>query len=254
MATRVRSIAQRQQTTAFVLRRTPIGDADLMLALLTRSRGLCSVAARGARRQASKLGALEPIHTLLVTMEHRPEAEIGKLVESRIDRARIRLVEDEARLDAGFRMLSWVRSVAHPHEAEPRVFDLIEATLDALDRPAGAEGPSPRSITAVAGLRLLDALGYGLGFDACVACGTPCPPNASGTVDPARGGLICRSCGGGTIFVPAALRVELARAVDDEPLDLDDDDARVAMAIVEEAISSHVVGPTKQKKRGASQR
>ena len=250
MAQRARAIVERGQTHAFVLRRTPVGDADLLLALLTRTRGLITVAARAARRPTSRLGVLEPIHTLWVTIEQRPGAEIGKLAESRIERARVRLVENEERLDAAFRLLSWVRSVAHPHEAEPRVFALVEETLDALDA-AVDENPEPirpKSITATAGLRLLDALGYALGFDACVACGTPCPSTASGTVDPERGGLVCRNCGGGTIFVAAALRAALSRVLE-EPLELDDGAERAALAITEEAIAAHAIGPSRSKRR-----
>ncbi len=250
MASRSRAIVERTQTRAFVLRRTPVGEADVLVMLFTEACGVLSVAARSARRPQSKLGALEPIHTLLVTIELRPGAEIGKLADARIDKARLRATTESDRLDASFRALTWVRGVTSPLQPEPRIFDVLTKLLDVLD----ADGEVPaRTALASAGLHILDALGYGLAFDACVSCGAVCPWASSATIDPARGGLICRACGGARILVRGSLRRAL-ESMRQLPLDLgaanlDADEEHVALEIVESAFLAHAAPLGKTSKR-----
>lgn len=239
MASRSRVIVERTRTRALLLRRTLVGDADLVVSLFTEERGLLSAAARSARRTSSKLGALEPIHSLLVTLEMRPGAEMGKLVDAQIDRPRLRATSESARLDAAFRALTWVRSVTSPLEPDRRTFAIVEALLDTLD------GPDPvreRLALSMAGLGVLDAMGYALELDACVSCGTACPVGSSAMLDPARGGLVCRACGGGRILVRAAVRgalSSLARGGDAGAFALDEDAERMVLEVVEAAIAAH---------------
>lgn len=191
---RSRSSSERIEGLGIVVRRTPIGDSDLMLGLFSRDRGLLSVSARGARRASSKLGALEPLHTLRVGMDLSIGAEIAKLRESRIERARVGLLSSSTRLDAAAHLLKLVRGVVPQASAEPRVFDELERGLDALEHEPLEE---VTAVLARAGATILGELGYAVDLSACVRCGTPCPPNGAALFDPAAGGLVCRSCGGG---------------------------------------------------------
>src|SRR4051812_12496188 len=95
-----RLASERVETRAFLLRRTHVGDADLMIALFTEQIGRLTVAARGARRANSKLGALEPIHTLRVVLEVRPGKDIAKLADARIDAPRLGILSRADDLDA----------------------------------------------------------------------------------------------------------------------------------------------------------
>ena len=128
-----RLASERVATRALVLRRTTTGDADLLVTAFTEDAGVLTLSARAARRTSSKLGALEPIHTLRIVVETHAGREIAKLVESKMERPRTRILEDAARLDAAFRALLWARSVLAPHQIERAVFGEIERALDGAD-------------------------------------------------------------------------------------------------------------------------
>lgn len=250
MASRSRAIVERTKSRAFLLRRTLVGEADVLVSLFTEEKGVLSVAARGARRPTTKLGALEPIHTLRVTFELRPGADVGKLVDAELATPRLRATSESERLDASFRALGWVSRISSPLEPDPRAFGVVESLLDALDAEAPARA---RLLLASTGLQLLEALGYGLELDACVSCGTPCPEGSSAMIDPARGGLVCRACGGARLLVRGPLRRGLSALArgDLEGVDrsLGDDGERALLEIVETAIAAHAVPQARARPR-----
>ncbi len=227
-----RKVRDRVDTVALVVRRVSIGEADLMVTLLTRERGLVTASARGAKRPASKLGALEPMHTLRVVLEIAPSEEVGKLREARIERARLGLLSEERRMNAAGALLRLARRTTGPVDADPDAFDAVEAGLDAI---AAAEPGRARGSFAWAGARLLQALGYGIELSRCVRCGTPCPPSSPSFVDPVAGGLVCRACGGGPILLSAEQRRMLAAWLEDGAVALEPRDEDAAIAIVERA-------------------
>jgi len=223
------------KTEALVVRRVQVGEADLMVMALTRAHGQVSISARGARRATSKLGPLEPMHTLEVGLALVPGVEIAKLTESKILRPRMRLVDDPRRLELAARVLSWARDLVPPLSPEPRAFDLVEGALDDL---LVAEPDAFDAVIVSLGLELLGALGLGLELGACVACGTACPRRASAYVDAMRGGLVCRSCGGAREILPMATRMKLLSAANGIRPELDAAEAAVGVRIVEDAINA----------------
>jgi DNA repair protein RecO (recombination protein O) len=59
-------------------------------------------------------------------------------------------------------------------------------------------------------------------------------------LDAARGGLVCRSCGGGKIRLPADRRERLLRVgTDGDPAELGPGDAEVALDAVEDVLRTH---------------
>ncbi|HTJ84845.1 MAG TPA: DNA repair protein RecO [Polyangiaceae bacterium] len=223
------------KTEALVVRRVQVGEADLLVTALTRAHGQVSISARGARRATSRLGPLEPMHTLELGLALVPGVEIARLTESKIVTPRLGLLDDPVRLDLAARVLAWGRDLVPPLSPEPRAFDIVEATLDALGAPAESAFDA---ILVGAGLQLLVALGFGLELGACVGCGTPCPRRASAYVDAGRGGLVCRACGGAREILPTATRMKLASASAGIRVELDVAEAAVGIRVVEEAISA----------------
>jgi hypothetical protein len=59
---------------------------------------------------------------------------------------------------------------------------------------------------------LLSDVGYALDLERCVRCGRECPPGKPARVDPARGGLVCASCGGARLVWSAELRAKAIAA------------------------------------------
>jgi DNA repair protein RecO (recombination protein O) len=89
-------------------------------------------------------------------------------------------------------------------------------------------------------LRILATLGWGLDFERCVRCSKDCPAGQPALVDPTRGGLVCRACGGARQRLSAAERVRLAAAArDGDPAPLEPEDAKVALELVEHVLRAH---------------
>jgi DNA repair protein RecO (recombination protein O) len=238
LAARARSHESAHTTRALLLKRVEYGDADLVLTLFTEKLGRVSALARSARRSQRRFGgSLEPLHTLEVRLEDRPKNELSLLREARIVTARSALTTSLERMKAAGRALGWVRSAAPAHTPEPELFAALEALLDELASPDAVE--ANRALGA-SGLHLLSALGWGLDLERCVRCGKPCPPDITALVDPARGGLVCRSCGGARIRLDPKARVRLGRAAaSGDPRALEPPDAELALALVEHVLAAH---------------
>jgi DNA repair protein RecO (recombination protein O) len=226
----------RIESEALVVRTVEVGESDVIATLVTEQAGKVSAIVRGARKGSRRVGgALEPLHTIAVLLEDRG-AELATLKESRIVRTRSGIVGNLDALDAAGVALRWVRHLFPPRTPEPEGWRVLVELLDVLDGP----GPSaPRTELARAGLRLLAAVGYALDLERCVVCGRPCPDTKAACVDPARGGLVCRSCGGAsTVLLPdvreAARILATGRSAPVEP-----SHAEALLALVDRAMAAH---------------
>ncbi len=225
-------------TRALLVRKVGYGESDLVVTLFTQELGRISALARGARKSRRRFsGTLEPMHTLRVRFDKRAGVELCTLTESSIDQARIRLTADLDRLDATGRALGWVRRAAPPERSEPEVWRLINELFDRLD---AVEALDPRRELAAHGLVQLAAFGWGIELSRCVGCAKPCAPGQAALLDPARGGLVCRSCGGARLKLGAAVRERLAQAAGGDPRVLLATDVSLALEIVEAALLAHM--------------
>ncbi len=224
-------------TDALLLRRVEYGEADLVLTLLTQKLGKVSALARGARKSARRFGgALEPMHTLAIQLDERPGAELYALTEARLKTPRARILESLACLEAAGKALSWARRAAPPRTPEAAPYAVLQTLLDRLQGP-GVE--SPRVALAEAGLSLLVALGWGIDLERCVRCGKQAAPTQSASVDAARGGLVCRDCGGARWRLSGAARGHLRRAAAGETAVLSEAESASALDLVEAALGAH---------------
>lgn len=231
-----RKLRERIETLALVLRRVPIGEADLMVTLFTRERGIVSVAARSARRPSSRLAALEPLHTLRVALEVGAGEEVAKLKEASLERPRLRLLEEERRLEGASVLLGYARAIVGEGPFEVASFDAVERGLDAL---VNAESEEIGALVAWSGGSLLAAAGYALELGACVRCGTACPDGAAALFDPEAGGLVCRACGGGPLLLAGARRARVAAWLSTRAGALDAGDVALATRVVELTVRAH---------------
>lgn len=222
-------------TEALVVRAVPYGESDLIATLFTRDEGKVSVAVRGGRKSSRRAGgALEPFHTVAVTLEDRGR-EMLTLKESRVVRVRIGLTGRLDALEAAGVAMRWIRHLCPARTPELGAWSTLEALLDALDVPAAV----PRSELARAGVRLLHDLGYGLELEQCVRCGKPCPPGRAAEVDAARGGLVCRGCGGAAFALDGALREVACRLARGEGAPLDPPQTEILLSLTEGAMAAH---------------
>ena len=221
---------------ALLLRRVEYGESDLVVTLLTNTIGRVSALARGARKSVKRFGGvIEPMHTLRIAYDDRTGAELVVLREARLERARPFLVTSLERMQAAGLALNWVRKAAPPRTPEPEVWAALERLLDHLGDPADLV--SARARLAAAGLQLLAAFGWGIDFERCVSCGKSPAAGQAAAVDAARGGLVCRDCGGARQRLSGKEQVALSRAAGGGQLD--DDGAALALDLVEHALKAH---------------
>ena len=221
---------------ALLLRRVEYGESDLVVTLLTEDMGRVSALARGARKSVKRFGGvLEPMHTLRISYDDRAGAELVVLREARLERARPYLVTSLERMQAAGQALNWVRKAAPPRTPEPEVWAAMEALLDHLGDPE--DQASPRARLAAAGLRLLAAFGWGIDFERCVSCGKAPGAGQAARVDAARGGLVCRDCGGARRHLSGVEREALRGAAAGGEISAEL--APLALELVELALKAH---------------
>jgi DNA repair protein RecO (recombination protein O) len=223
------------ETEALVVRTVEVGEVDVVATLFTERLGKLGAMVRGARKGSKRVGgALEPVHTIAVLLEDRGK-ELTTLKEARIVRVRGGVVSDLEALDAAGVALRWARHVFPPRTPEPDGWQAIIEALDALDERSAR----PRVVLARAGLRLLAVAGYSLDLERCVVCGRACPEEKVACVDPARGGLVCRACGGASaVVLPSARRA--ARALEEGRVhEVAEKEAGALLDLVERALAAH---------------
>jgi DNA repair protein RecO (recombination protein O) len=242
------------ETLALVLRRTPYGDADLVVTLFTEVEGQVATLARAARKSQRRFGgALEPFHTLEVRLDDATGSGLARLHEASIVTARPHLLHHLRGMEAAGRFLTWIRHTAPEGTAEPLLWELALGCLDELEASArgevGPEAPGahptrstlPSAALTLAshGLRLLVACGWRLELEYCVQSGVRCPDGKAAMVDPERGGLVSRAHGGAPFALDGATRQRLVATQAGDPLALQEVDAELTPELVERSLRAH---------------
>jgi DNA repair protein RecO (recombination protein O) len=224
-------------TQALLVRQVAYGESDLIATLFTEAEGKLAALVRGGRKSSKRVGgAIEPFHTIEARLDDRG-GELATLREARIVRVRAGITANlDATLAAGT-ALRWVRHSCPPKTREPEAWATLNELLDAID----ALGPDQPARVALArgALRLLADVGYAIDLERCVKCGKECPAGRAARVDPARGGLVCASCGGARAPMSAKLRTIALAVQRGEAEAMTPEDAEAILALVDAAMASH---------------
>jgi len=194
------------------LRSVDYRDSDRIVTLLTEDEGKISALARGARRSQRRFGgALQPY--VLMQVYFRPgRGELAHLDRVAVDRSFHGILQRLDSIGAAGAAMAVIRERVPEHEPEPVVFESAVGFLAALHEGAPAE-----EALLTLQIRVLDALGFSPTLDHCVGCGKVPSPARSASFDAARGGIVCRACGGGRLVLSAAaLRLWAAVQATDE--------------------------------------
>lgn len=171
-----------------VLRTHPLGEADRIVTLLTRSNGRVRAVARGVRRTASKFGArLEPMSLVDVQLHEGRSLDTVTQAES-LFAFGADLALDYPRWTTA-QVLCETAERLTPEEREPAAqqFQLLVSGLGALV----AREHAPGLVLDAYLVRSLAVAGWAASFDACARCGQPGPHRAFSL---AGGGALCASC------------------------------------------------------------
>ncbi len=193
--------------TAVVLRTQKLGEADRIITLLTRGRGVVRAVGRGVRKTSSRYGArLEPFMHIDVQFAEGRSLDIVAQVET-IDPFALHLGADYAAFTSGTAMLETAeRLVSETSEPSVQQYHLLVGALRAL----AEQRQSPGVLLDSFQLRSLAIAGYAPSFDGCARCGLAGPNRYfhSGS-----GGMLCDQCRVPGASVPAAATVELLAAL-----------------------------------------
>lgn len=125
--------------------------------------------------------------------------ELAHLERVSVDRSFHEILRSLEAIGAAGAALAVIRERVPDQEPEPAVFDTIVRLLSALN-----DGGPPEEGLLSLQIRTLALLGFTPTLDRCVRCGKVPAPGRSASLDAARGGIVCRACGGGRLVLSAA--------------------------------------------------
>ena len=183
------------ETEAIVLRTIRYSEADVVLALYTRSHGRVSAIAKGARRTNSRLGGrLQPGVTAIVTI-HEGRGDLGTIRGASVVDAHAGLWVAGHRLQAAACVLETVMRVMPEAEPSEEAWHLLSRTLGLLARAPAPAGPArldPLVLGCQAKLLVVSGLLPMLGDVLALRRAAP-----AARVLAAAGGALCPACGAG---------------------------------------------------------
>ncbi len=169
-----------------VLRTHKLGEADRIVTLLTRGRGLLRAVAKGVRRTSSKFGArLEPF--MVADLQCFEGRSLDTITQAEtLGAYGPPISADYDRYRAGSVMVETAERLA---EGGPS-HEQYALLLGALRTLAAGRIP-PELVRDGYLLRTMGIAGWTPGFDACVRCGAPGPHTV---VVIQLGGVVCENC------------------------------------------------------------
>ncbi len=173
---------------AIVLRHSDWGEADRLLTLYTREMGKVRAIAKGARKiRSRKAGHLEPFTRVNLQLARGRQMYIVTQAET-ID-AFLSLRDDLTSIGYTSYVLELIDRFTYEEDENGALYRLLRDTLGRLNQTA-----DPQLVLRYYEIRLLDFLGYRPELINCVENGEEIQAQDQ-FFSPARGGVLCPSCG-----------------------------------------------------------
>jgi DNA repair protein RecO (recombination protein O) len=191
-----------------VLRTQKLGEADRIVALLTRQHGRVRAVAKGVRRTTSRFGArLEPFMHVDAQFAEGRSLDVVTQVET-LEPFAQSFGGDYLRYTAGTAMLETAERLA-AEEKEPALqqYLLLVGALRTLAAPGGRD---PGMVLDSFLLRSLAIAGYAPSFGDCARCGAAGPHR---NFSPSAGGVLCSRCRVPGTATPAVATLALLSAL-----------------------------------------
>lgn len=175
---------------ALSLKKTKLGESDLIVTLLAEDGCQVRAVAKGARKPGSRFGGRVEPFTVADFMLHTGRTlETITDVEIVVSHAPLR--EDYDRAQAASVVADFLDKATVECQTEERLFALAGATLDAMEP---AEGDTLLALVVAFLLKGMAMHGYRPQFDACAECGEGVTGEAPFSLE--SGGPVCSGCTG----------------------------------------------------------
>ena len=177
-----------------VLKKTKLGEKDLIVTLLDEQGRQLRGVAKGARKPGGSFAArLELFSEVDVMLAQGRSLDVvcdARLVGALVDRTRI---EQSACCAPLAELLC---TISQPDLPQPRVFDISKAAFDCmLGRDATPE--SSLAIVSASLWKVMSQAGFRPSFSRCALCGEPASASDEGgqvTLSVSDGGMVCANC------------------------------------------------------------
>ncbi len=271
LVTMSRSPRPQYRDEAFVVRTHKLGEADLIVVLLTREHGLVRAVAKGIRRSKSRFGArLDRFCRVNVQIypgrnRSKPDGGLANVTDAvTVHTFAPQISTDVDRYYAGVAMLEIAElTVQGTGEEAAHVFDGLDRALAVLASPATTgtglpgSGLPPRTQADRFVLQFLGMAGWAPSLVDCAQCGRAGPHSA---FHPLAGGAVCTSCRPPGAFTPPAQSVRVlwllsrGRPGDLAAVDVvaDGADGARVLSIAHELLLAHVKNQTESPCRAFS--
>ena len=184
------------KTRGIVLRKTKLGEKDLIVTLIDESGSLVRAVAKGARKPGGSLAARIELFSLVDCMLARGR-NLDVISEARFARGRESRVLDLEQAACASAIAELVCNVSQEGLEQPRLFEMTSVALDVI---ASAEPADALAVAAADLLKVLASAGFRPSLDVCVSCGRPVEREKGGmggqwvSVSFEDGGVVCASC------------------------------------------------------------
>ncbi|MBE0417037.1 MAG: DNA repair protein RecO [Coriobacteriia bacterium] len=187
-----------------VLRKTKLGEADMILTLLSSDGRIVRAVAKGMRKPTSRFaGRLEPGSATDLMLA--PGRTFEVVSDARSVNLHAGLRADYERSTAASVVLDVLDKIAVEGQAEERLFGLACATLSALER---ATQEHLRATVTGFLIKAMAMHGYRPHLDSCVSCACAAEGQAGFSLE--AGGVLCPACGGSAPQLNASSREMLS--------------------------------------------
>jgi len=176
--------------TAIIMRVREIRESDLLVIFFARDKGLLQGVAKGARRSLKRfVNCFETFSLVNLEYEVRGEDKPFFLHSGKLQHAFQGLRADFTALSRASYMIELTELLFPPGVSEPRMFDLLRDSLNAL-----AEGECSARIPFAFELRALALGGYRINLEKCCRCGRAYKGEGLAVFIPERGAVACLKC------------------------------------------------------------
>lgn len=175
------------------LRKTKLGESDLIITALCEDGSLLRGVAKGARKPTSQFASRLEVFSVCDSLVAQGRS-LHVFSEARCVRPHLALRSQVDRNAAASPIVEALAASAHEDLEIPRLFDMSCAALDRLEYVEIRLAPS---ITAAFLLKLVAMLGYRPSLSECICCGQPLDaPGCNGTLafSFCDGGVVCPHC------------------------------------------------------------
>lgn len=197
------------KTDAVVLKSMRFRETSKIVTFYTRRYGKLAAVAKGARETKSKYGAsLEPMTAVGLVLYKKDHRDLQLISQCDIRKQYKNIHSEMDRMAVGLSILELLHQLTHDEEENPRLFSLVEETLDALESASGNIVNYQYSFE----LRLCAIHGFSPVFDRCVRCNRQVDVTKGGAsviFQFDKGGMLCPTCA--ETVPPAQLKLLDAR-------------------------------------------